>query len=131
VPRRVGDDELAAAGRKVAVGHVDRDALFTLGLQAVGEQRKVEGWCALGPRCAGRTLLERVDLVGEDGPRIEQQAADQRTLAVVDRTGGQEAQRTVVGCLRKIVGSGSVRVGRIDGGGRRSSGKKRRGDHQK
>jgi hypothetical protein len=36
--RRVGEDELAFRGRKVPVRDVDRDALFALGLQAVGEQ---------------------------------------------------------------------------------------------
>jgi len=39
VAGRVGDDVLAAAGREVAVGDVDGDALLALGLQAVGEQR--------------------------------------------------------------------------------------------
>jgi hypothetical protein len=42
VARRVGDDVLARAGGEVAVGDVDGDALFALGLQAVGEQRQVD-----------------------------------------------------------------------------------------
>ena len=57
VARRVGDDELALRRGEVAVGHVDGDALFALGLQAVGQQRQVDrlavGTCA--PACpAGR-----------------------------------------------------------------------------
>ena len=41
VARGVRDDELAARGREVAVGDVDRDALLALGAQAVGQQRQV------------------------------------------------------------------------------------------
>jgi hypothetical protein len=43
VARGVGDDELARRRGEVAVGHVDGDALFALGLQAVGEQAQVDG----------------------------------------------------------------------------------------
>jgi hypothetical protein len=43
VARRVGDDVLARAGGEVAVGDVDGDALLALGLQAVGEERQVDG----------------------------------------------------------------------------------------
>src|SRR5262249_27589586 len=42
VAGRVGDDELAARRGEIAVGDVDCDALFALGAQAVGEQRKVQ-----------------------------------------------------------------------------------------
>src|SRR5436305_10493635 len=34
--------ELAARGREIAVSHVDRDALLSLGLEAVGQQREVD-----------------------------------------------------------------------------------------
>jgi hypothetical protein len=43
VARRIGDDVLARAGREVAVGDVYGDALFALGLQAIGKQRQVDG----------------------------------------------------------------------------------------
>ena len=42
VPGAVGDDELAVRGGGVAVGHVDGDALFALGPQAVGDERQVD-----------------------------------------------------------------------------------------
>ena len=42
VARRVGDDEVPALGREMAVGDVDRDPLLALGRQAVEEQREVE-----------------------------------------------------------------------------------------
>lgn len=38
MPGGVGDDELAAVGTEVAVGHIDGDALFTLCLEAVKKQ---------------------------------------------------------------------------------------------
>jgi hypothetical protein len=82
----VGNDELARLGGEVAVGHVDGDALLALGLQAVGQQRQVDG-------PAGGAALQRVELVGEDGLAVEQQAADQRALAVVDGAGGEESKR--------------------------------------
>jgi hypothetical protein len=89
VARRVGDDELARRRGEVAVGHVDGDALLALGLQAVGQQAQVD---AASPLAAARAC-SCAQLVGQDGAAVEQQAADQRALAVVDAAGGQEAQR--------------------------------------
>src|SRR6185369_2971023 len=63
-----------------------------LGLQAVGEQRQVD-------RRAGGAALQRVELVGEDGLAVQQQASDQRALAVVHAAGGEEAQCAVGGLL--------------------------------
>ena len=37
--------------------------------------------------------FERVELVGEDRAAVEQEPADQRALAVVDRARREEAQR--------------------------------------
>ena len=83
VARRVADDELAAGRGEVAVGHVDGDALFALGRQAVGEQRQVGLARALH---AGQLVLQH-------RLAVHQQAADQRALAVVDAAAGDEAQR--------------------------------------
>ncbi|CAI8309132.1 MAG: Uncharacterised protein [Flavobacteriia bacterium] len=41
VARRVGNDELSLWGREVAVGHIDRDPLFPLVPQSVGEQAQI------------------------------------------------------------------------------------------
>ena len=89
VARRVGDDELPLRRGEVAVGDVDGDALLALGAQAVGEQRQVG---ALAPHPLAR-VLDGLELVLEDGLRVVEQAADQRGLAVVDGTGGGEAQQ--------------------------------------
>ena len=71
-----------SGGRKMAVGDVDRDALLALGAQAVGDQREIEVPAA-GPMRA-RIGLERRELVVEQRPRLMEQPADQRRLAVVD-----------------------------------------------
>ena len=47
VPGRVGQDELPARGRKVAIRDVNRDALLALGPQPVGEEREINRPCGL------------------------------------------------------------------------------------
>ena len=88
VPGGVGDDELALGRGEVAVGHVDRDALFPLGPQPVGQQRQVRLDAA--PLLAG--AADRLELVLEDPLGVVEEAADQRGLAVVDRAGRGQAQ---------------------------------------
>ena len=68
-----------------AVGDVDRDPLLALGAQPVGHRGEV-GSVAVA-------AVQRLELVLEDQLGVEQQAADQRRLAVVDRAGGGEAQQ--------------------------------------
>ena len=85
----VGDDELAPRRGEVAVRDVDGDALLALGPQAVGEQREVR---VVEAAVAARAL-DRLELVLEDLLRLEQQPADQRALAVVDRARGGEPQQ--------------------------------------
>jgi hypothetical protein len=92
VARRIGDDELAAVGREIAVGDVDGDPLLALGLQAVGQEGQVD---LTG---AGRTdllaiALHRGELVLVDHLGVVQQPADERALAIVDAAAGQEAQQ--------------------------------------
>jgi len=72
---------------EVAVGDVDRDPLLALGAQAVDEQRQVDHAGA----AAARRLLDVLELVSQDRFRVEQQAADERRLAVVDGAGRGEA----------------------------------------
>ena len=105
VTRRVGDDELALGGREIAISHVDRDALLTLGLQPVGEQRGIE--IAAGGADRGRIFLDRGELILVDHLRVVQQPADQRRLAVVDRAARQKPQQLLVLMLLEV----SVNVG--------------------
>jgi hypothetical protein len=72
---------------KVAVRHVDRDALLPLRAQAVGEQRQV----GVAVAALARGALDMLELVLEDRLGVEQQPAYERGLAVVDRPGGGEA----------------------------------------
>jgi hypothetical protein len=89
VAGRVGDDELAQLRREVAVGDVDRDALLALRAQAVGQERQV----GVGVAAGAARALDRLELVAEDVLRVEQQAPDQRRLAVVDGARGRQAQQ--------------------------------------
>ena len=89
VARGVRDDELAARGREVAVGDVDRDALLALGAQAVGQQREVGVVVA----AVAADLLDRRELVAEQRLGVVQQPPDERALAVVDRAGGREPEQ--------------------------------------
>ena len=68
VPRGVGEDERSPVSREEAVGDIDRDPLIAFG-QPVGN-------CGEIGQPAG----------------VEQQPADQRALAVADRTGCDQAQ---------------------------------------
>ena len=92
VPGGVGDDELAAGGGEVAVGHVDGDALLALGPQPVGEQGEVG--VVLAPRPAGP--LHRRELVLEDRLGVVQQPPDEGALAVVHRAGRGQPQDVAV-----------------------------------
>ena len=89
VAGRVGEDELAPRGREVPVGDVDGDALFALGLEAVGEQREIDRPGAAIPRRG----LHRRELILVDRARLVEQPADQRALAVVDAACGAEAEK--------------------------------------
>ena len=82
VAGRIANDEFAGFGVEVAVGHIDGDALLALGRQAVGQQRQIGLTLALH---AGQVVLQH-------GLAVDQQAADQGALAVVDRTAGDEFQ---------------------------------------
>jgi len=87
----VGDDEAAPRGREVAPGHVDRDALLALGLEAIDHKRKVEASAGGAVRAA--VALERGEVVLMDAARVMQQPPDERALAVVDASAGDEAQQ--------------------------------------
>ena len=46
VPRCVGDNELALRCRKITIRYINGNALLTLGLEAVGQQRQVDVFIA-------------------------------------------------------------------------------------
>ena len=93
VSRRVGDDEATPRGREETVADIDGDALFALRLQAIDQQREIrhvaEGAVVPAVAGQGRQMVIRNDL------GVEQQAADQRALAVVDAAAGDEPQHVL------------------------------------
>lgn len=93
--RGVGGDEAAGSGGKKPVGHVDRNTLFALRLKSVGKQRQV-GLVA-GGAVTPTVARERREMIVRHELGIEQKAADQRALAVVDAAAGDEAQQVLVG----------------------------------
>jgi hypothetical protein len=83
------------ASREVAIRDVDRDALFALGLEAVGQERQV-GLFALRSRTnGGHLVLEYHAGVVEDAP-------DQRGFAVVDGADRHESEQLFLSVLREI-----------------------------
>src|SRR5918995_1304543 len=111
VAGRVGDDELAAVGREVAVRHVDGDALLALGLQAVGQEGEVDLAGA-----GGADLLavapHRGELVLVDHLGVVQQTADERALAVVHAAAGEESEQLLL-LVAGVVG-GVVFLAEVD-----------------
>ena len=86
----VGDNELALLGGEIAVGHINGNALFALGLQAIHQQRQVQFF-------AGRAVFRGIaahggKLILIDQLRVVKQPADQRALAVIDAAAGNKAQ---------------------------------------
>ena len=77
-------------GVEVAVGDVDGDALFALGLQAIGEEGEVDAFAAASFVVA----LGCRNLIFKRAARIDQQASDQCGFAVVDAAGGNEPKET-------------------------------------
>ena len=88
VARGIGDYEFAPRSREVAVGNIDGDALLAFGSEAIGKQRQVR---VFGTHL-NRGPLHSLYLVLEDRFGVVQQATDQCGLAVIDRTGGGEAE---------------------------------------
>ena len=90
VTGRVGDDEPPPRRAEITIGDVDGDALFAFGFKAVHQQCriKVARHSAMRPGIA----RQRGELIVENQRRIEQEPADQRRLAVVDRTAGEHAE---------------------------------------
>ena len=86
VSGRVGQNERAPLGRKEPIGDVDRDPLFALGAQAIGNRRKVRRVAIAG---------DVVEVIAEQRSRVPaaSRGPDEGALAVVDRAGGGEPQQ--------------------------------------
>src|SRR5690606_8441608 len=101
VPRRVGNDELALVGREVAIGHIDRDSLLPLVLEAVGKQREID--LAARSTVARGVLLNRGELIFIDHLRLVKEPPNQRALAVIDAPAGNKPQQLLALVLRQVL----------------------------
>src|SRR6267378_7725748 len=77
---RVCNDEFAPRGRKIAVSHVNGDALLAFGAQAIRDQRKIDRSCGT----VDAAPLYRGQLIFVDRLGVVQEPPDQCRLAVVD-----------------------------------------------
>jgi hypothetical protein len=89
VTGRIGHDELASRRREVAISHVDGDALFSLGAQAVGQKREVDVLIAARGARGGNGVV----LILEDGLAVIQQTPDERAFSVVNTACGRKPQQ--------------------------------------
>ena len=90
---RVGKNEAPTRRLEEAIGDVDRDALVAFRCQAIDQQ------CIVGATLdraeALAVAFQRCQHVIRDGAAFEQQASDQRGLAVIDGAAGQHAQQGI------------------------------------
>src|SRR5260370_35311746 len=91
----IGNDEFAPRRREIAVSHVDGDALFAFGTQAIGEQRKID-WSS---RAVDTALLHRSKLIFAHGLGIVQETPDEGCIASAATSGGSEARHLSVRVL--------------------------------
>src|ERR1700722_1345812 len=95
---RVGDDELAASRREIAIRHIDGDALLSLSTQAIGQESEVDlAW-------RSRSLaFDGLDLVFINGLCVIKQTPDEGGFAVVHAARGREAQDVFLALPRKVI----------------------------
>src|SRR5205807_1514316 len=86
---RVRNDELSPRRAEIPVSDVNRDALLTLGTQAIREQRKIDRLT----RSIHGTLFHRRELVLVDRLAVMQKPSDQRGLAVIHAARRRESQQ--------------------------------------
>ena len=80
---RVGEDVASRFCREEPVRHIDGDALFALGAQAVRQRGQVRDTLLVG---------DGFQMIGRQAVGVVQQAADQRALTVVDGARGGDPQ---------------------------------------
>ena len=81
VPRSIGNDELTVIGTEVAISHINRNTLFTFGLQPVEQQRIIDVFAGVPDTFA--VAFQRIQLVFIYFLAIKQQTAYQRRFTVI------------------------------------------------
>ena len=82
---RIGNDEFAFGCGEITVGDVYGNTLFALGSKAVCQAGKIRRFTVFS------SAVEFVNLVGQQGFAVVEQAADEGGFAVIDTAGGNEA----------------------------------------
>ena len=114
MPGRVCDDELTLGRAEIAVGNIDRDALFTFGFQTIGQVGQQRRMKAVDLFAAGqiRTGFDFLQLIFIDHFGIVQQAANERAFSIIHATASQKAEHFFLLMLSKVsmdVGGNEVR----------------------
>ena len=96
----VGNNELALGGREVAIRHINGDALLTLSLQTIHQQRQIHFF-------AGSTGLlgitgDGFHVIFIDHLGVVQQTTNQRAFAVIDIAAGKKAQQLFTFVLGQV-----------------------------
>ena len=87
---RVGHDERTRGRGEIAVSDIDRDALLALGLKSVDQQGEID--LLAQSAVPQRVAAQSGKLIVEDQLTFIEKAPDERRLAVVDRSAGQDPQ---------------------------------------
>ena len=92
--RGIGDNEFSFVGGEEAIGHIDGDALFTLGLKSIKEKGVVD-LAILGadPLAFGG---QRGELIFKQQLRIPQKAADKGAFAVIDAAASDKTEEILL-----------------------------------
>jgi len=84
----IGDAEFAGGSGEEAIGDVYGDALLAFGVETVGEKGEVD----LAAAAVDLALFDSFDLVFVGTFGVEEEAADESALTVVNAAGGGEAE---------------------------------------
>src|SRR3546814_6293896 len=113
---RISDwsSDVCSSDLEKAISDVDGDPLLAFGGEAVDEQREVDFLPLRSDALA--VGFERGELILEDYFAVVKQPPDQRRLAVVDRSAGDEAQQRLLLMPREIGVDilGDERVGAVN-----------------
>jgi hypothetical protein len=91
VPGSIRDDKTPFRRGKIAVGNIDRDALFPFRFKTVSD----EGIIQVSLPVDRGIPFQCFQLVFEDGFRVEKEAPDQGRLAIINTPGRGKPQQVI------------------------------------
>jgi hypothetical protein len=99
VTRAIGNNEVAASTVEIAISDINRYTLLTLCIQTVGQERKIQDVAigllkaAFAPQCFNLIIGKHASIV--------EQTTQQRTLAIIDASAGNETQKAALGVITR------------------------------